>query len=63
MSDICYYSGTVPMTNSMCNNCSLFLDVCRVVASPNGYDRGSELDCWLCTGCDRQCSHKGLVNH
>lgn len=51
----CLYEGRVNLENLMCWNCSLFLVVCTPVAASNGYALGSELDCWLCEGCQVEC--------
>ncbi len=51
----CIYEGKVHMENMMCWRCSLFLEVCTPVASRSGYGMGSELDCWLCEGCQERC--------
>lgn len=50
----CRYTGRVHLENTMCWNCSLFLTTCTPIAK-NGYGMGSELDCWLCEGCQVEC--------
>ncbi len=55
--DRCHYAGAVHLENRMCQSCSLFLHTCTPVATETGYGMGSELDCWLCEGCQENCIH------
>ena len=48
----CVYKGLMPMDNSVCNNCSLYLETCiPIVSSNDGYSPTSECDKYLCYGC------------
>ena len=55
MSTYCYYAGQTPLSNYMCNNCSLFLETCKPIASKEGYALGAECDAFLCEGCQQTC--------
>lgn len=53
----CPYVGSVPMDNSICNRCALFMETCLpIVTSDDGYSASSECDRYMCEGCDaRNC--------
>ena len=55
MNTNCYYAGQTPLSNHMCNNCSLFLETCIPIASKDGYALGAECDAFLCEGCQQIC--------
>ncbi len=48
---ICQFAGTTNLLNSLCTNCSLHLETCVPIHSPDGYALGSECDQFLCPGC------------
>lgn len=56
MNNLCFYTGQTPLSNYMCNNCSLFLETCIPIASKDGYALGAECDAYFCEGCQQICN-------
>jgi len=44
----CFYKGTTPLNNFLCNNCELFLSTCTPMAGHDGLALASECDIYLC---------------
>ena len=47
----CQFAGTINPFNTLCNNCSLYLETCVPIHTADGYCLG-ECDIYLCEGCD-----------
>jgi len=50
----CIFKDTMPANNRMCNACSLFLNTYYPNDFRKRFSKGSELDCFLCEGCNQE---------
>lgn len=60
----CEYYQITPMDNTVCGNCTLFLETCLPIPDRYGYASTSECgDFYLCEGCtQKQCLYQRHIN-